>query len=239
MASSSYEEEQEKSQFWQFLLTNISIWVEEEKDDEKDREKQHQLANREQGPNDRNKSDSDNGTDPNKFAKQKDAEDLLASGAGNREKSSENEFVFKLYKDKSNTVQMPEAWAAQFTTKEMALVDSLDTLVGSRKGATAALKTLLETHAVDSPEGAARIAGFRMKLRTFDGKAISVTDLAKGNPAQQQAADYYAALSMAIVRAKKGPGEKVAVELTVDSARRLVDAILTALEQGAVVEARV
>ena len=33
VASSSYEEEQEKSQFWEFLLTNISIWVEEEKDD--------------------------------------------------------------------------------------------------------------------------------------------------------------------------------------------------------------
>ena len=47
------------------------------------------------------------------------------------------------------------------------------------------------------------------------------------------------ALNIDFVNAKKGPGEKVAVELTVDSARRLVDAILTALEQGAVVEARV
>lgn len=36
VAADSYEEEQEKSQFWQFLLTNISMWVEEEKDDGKE-----------------------------------------------------------------------------------------------------------------------------------------------------------------------------------------------------------
>ncbi|MDA0301740.1 MAG: DUF6295 family protein [Chloroflexi bacterium] len=46
------------------------------------------------------------------------------------------------------------------------------------------------------------------------------------------------ALNIDFVNAAAGPGARVAVELTADSARRLVDAILVALERGAVAEAR-
>ena len=46
------------------------------------------------------------------------------------------------------------------------------------------------------------------------------------------------ALNIDFVNEAAGPGARVAVELTADSARRLVDAILVALERGAVVESR-
>jgi len=46
------------------------------------------------------------------------------------------------------------------------------------------------------------------------------------------------ALNIDFVNAAAGPGARVAVELTADSARRLVDAILVALERGAVAESR-
>lgn len=81
----------------------------EEKDDAKDNEKQHAVANKE-GTADKTKSDSDNSTDPNKFAKQKEPEDLLANQTGSRESSSEDEHVFKLYKDKSQTQQIGWQW---------------------------------------------------------------------------------------------------------------------------------
>ena len=47
------------------------------------------------------------------------------------------------------------------------------------------------------------------------------------------------ALNIDFVNEAAGPGARVAVELTADSARRLVDAILVALERGAIVESRV
>ena len=46
------------------------------------------------------------------------------------------------------------------------------------------------------------------------------------------------ALNIDFVNEAAGPGARVAVELTADSARRLVDAILVALERGAVAESR-
>ena len=47
------------------------------------------------------------------------------------------------------------------------------------------------------------------------------------------------ALNIDFVNEAAGPSARVAVELTADSARRLVDAILVALERGAIVESRV
>lgn len=82
--------------------------VKEEKDDAKDTEKQHSVANREQGPADRNRQEGET-TDPSKFAKQKDPEDLVANSTGSRG-SSEDEHVFKLYKDKSQTKQIGWEW---------------------------------------------------------------------------------------------------------------------------------
>jgi len=79
----------------------------EEKDDAKDNEKQHTVANKDQSSVDKNSTSES--TDPNKFAKQKDPDDLLASQAGSRE-SSEDEHVFKLYKDKSQTQQIGWQW---------------------------------------------------------------------------------------------------------------------------------
>jgi hypothetical protein len=81
----------------------------EEKDDAKDGEKQHAVANKD-GAVERSKSENDNGTDPNKFAKQKEPEDLLTGQTAGREASSEDEHVFKLYKDKSQTQQIGWQW---------------------------------------------------------------------------------------------------------------------------------
>lgn len=80
----------------------------EEKDDAKDGEKQHHVANKDQGSTDR--SNTAESTDPNKFAKQKEPEDLLAGQTAGRESSSEDEHVFKLYKDKSQTQQIGWQW---------------------------------------------------------------------------------------------------------------------------------
>jgi len=79
----------------------------EEKDDAKDQEKQHAVANKDSNSQDKKRSEGD---DDNKFAKLKEPEDLLSNQAASREKSSENEFVFKLYKDKSNTQQIGWEW---------------------------------------------------------------------------------------------------------------------------------
>lgn len=79
----------------------------EEKDDAKDSEKQHHVASKESST--QSKSSTEEKTDTSKFAKQKDPEDLLASAVGNRE-SSEDEHVFKLYKDKSQTQQIGWQW---------------------------------------------------------------------------------------------------------------------------------
>ncbi len=79
----------------------------EEKDDAKDGEKQHAVANKENST--QSKSSSEEKTDANKFAKQKDPEDLLANQTASRE-SSEDEHVFKLYKDKSQTQQIGWQW---------------------------------------------------------------------------------------------------------------------------------
>ena len=46
------------------------------------------------------------------------------------------------------------------------------------------------------------------------------------------------ALNIDFVNAAAGPGARVAVELTADSARRLVDTILVALERGVIAESR-
>ena len=46
------------------------------------------------------------------------------------------------------------------------------------------------------------------------------------------------ALNLDFVNSAAGPGARVAVELTADSARRLVETILLALERGAVAEAQ-
>jgi hypothetical protein len=78
----------------------------EEKDDARDTEKQHAVANKESAGQDKKSSDDEK----DKFAKQKDPEDLVASQTASREKSNENEFVFKLYKDKSNTTQIGWEW---------------------------------------------------------------------------------------------------------------------------------
>lgn len=78
------------------------------KDDHKDHEKEHTVANKD-GATDRAKSESANETDPNKFAKQETPEDLLANQVGSRE-ASEDEHVFKLYKDKSQTQQIGWQW---------------------------------------------------------------------------------------------------------------------------------
>ena len=81
----------------------------EEKDDAKDGEKQHAVANKD-SVSEKSKSEGENSTDPNKFAKQKEPEDLLAGQTGGREVSSEDEHVFKLYKDKSQTQQIGWQW---------------------------------------------------------------------------------------------------------------------------------
>lgn len=47
------------------------------------------------------------------------------------------------------------------------------------------------------------------------------------------------ALNIDFVDEAAGPGARVAVELTAESARRLVDTILVALERGMVAESRV
>lgn len=46
------------------------------------------------------------------------------------------------------------------------------------------------------------------------------------------------ALNIDFVNAAAGPGARVAVELTAESARRLADAILVALDRGMVAEGR-
>ena len=46
------------------------------------------------------------------------------------------------------------------------------------------------------------------------------------------------ALNIDFVNESEGPGARVAVELTADSARRLVDAILVALDRGMAAESR-
>jgi hypothetical protein len=79
-----------------------------EEKDEKDNEKQHQVANKEQGILDKDKSS--NNEDADRLAKLKPPEDLLADKVGNREASSEDEHVFKLYKDKSQTQQIGWQW---------------------------------------------------------------------------------------------------------------------------------
>jgi hypothetical protein len=76
--------------------------------DEKDNEKQHQIANKEQGILDKDKSSSSEDSD--RLAKLKPPEDLIADKVGNREASSEDEHVFKLYKDKSQTQQIGWQW---------------------------------------------------------------------------------------------------------------------------------
>ena len=50
---------------------------------------------------------------------------------------------------------------------------------------------------------------------------------------------YHAPLEYALNIDFVNESQRVAVELTADSARRLVDTILSALEQGAIVESRV
>ena len=78
----------------------------EDKDDHKDHEKQHAALNR-----DREHSKSKSEHDDNKSsAKLLQPEDLLENQVASREASSENEFVFKLYKDKSNTQQIGWQW---------------------------------------------------------------------------------------------------------------------------------
>ena len=76
--------------------------------DEKDNEKQHQVANKEQGILD--KGNSSNNEDADRLAKLKPPEDLVAEKVGNREASSEDEHVFKLFKDKSQTQQIGWQW---------------------------------------------------------------------------------------------------------------------------------
>jgi len=76
--------------------------------DEKDNEKQHQVANKEQGILDKDKSS--NNEDADRLAKLKPTEDLVADKVGNREASSEDEHVFKLFKDKSQTQQIGWQW---------------------------------------------------------------------------------------------------------------------------------
>lgn len=78
----------------------------EDKDDHKDNEKQHAALNR-----DKEHSKSKSEHDDNKSsAKLLQPEDLLENQVASRETSSENEFVFKLYKDKSNTQQIGWQW---------------------------------------------------------------------------------------------------------------------------------
>jgi FecR protein len=76
--------------------------------DEKDNEKQHQVANKEQSILDKDKSS--NNEDADRLAKLKPPEDLVADKVGNREASSEDEHVFKLFKDKSQTQQIGWQW---------------------------------------------------------------------------------------------------------------------------------
>lgn len=77
----------------------------EEKDDVKDTEKQHAIANRDQGQ-ERSRSDASDGNS----AKLSTPEDLLEVQTVAREATNENEFVFKLYKDKSQTQQIGWQW---------------------------------------------------------------------------------------------------------------------------------
>lgn len=79
----------------------------EDKDDAKDSEKQHAVASKDSHA-EKNKQESDN--DSNKFAKQEAPEDLISAQTTSRESSSENENVFKLYKDKSQTQQIGWQW---------------------------------------------------------------------------------------------------------------------------------
>ena len=77
----------------------------EDKDDSKDTEKQH-AAQQAQQSQDKRSQDSDD----NKTAKLTKPEDLIESQVAAREVSSENEFIFKLWKDKSQTQQIGWQW---------------------------------------------------------------------------------------------------------------------------------
>lgn len=79
----------------------------DDKDNHKEQEKV--VAGKENTSTDK-KSDNEKEADPNKFAKLENPEDLLESQIGNRESSKENEHVFALYKDKSNTLQIGWQW---------------------------------------------------------------------------------------------------------------------------------
>lgn len=114
-------------------------------------------------------------------------------------------------KAKGNTVQMPEAWAAQFTAAEKPVVDSLQGVVGASRNAAEALRKMLETHSVDSPEGTARRAALAVKLATFDGEKVPQRKLREGSEAMQHAARLISALSSAAMELRnkaKGPGEE-------------------------------
>jgi len=78
----------------------------EDKDDHKDNEKQHAALNRDK----EHSKNKDDGDENKSSAKLLQPEDLLENQVASREASSENEFVFKLYKDKSNTQQIGWQW---------------------------------------------------------------------------------------------------------------------------------
>lgn len=71
----------------------------EDKDDSKDHEKQH-VAQKQESQN------KDQSGEEKTDVKKSQPDDLLENLTASRESSSENEFVFKLYKDKSNTQQI-------------------------------------------------------------------------------------------------------------------------------------
>lgn len=76
----------------------------EDKDDHKDNEKQQASLNRDR-ENSKNKEETEN-----KSSTRLLPEDALENQTASREASNENEFVFKLYKDKSNTQQIGWQW---------------------------------------------------------------------------------------------------------------------------------
>lgn len=78
----------------------------DDKDETKDSEKQHH-ASRKDHHNEKRSEDEDEDRKRAKFA---NPEDLVELQVGSRENSSENEFVFKLYKDKSQTQQIGWQW---------------------------------------------------------------------------------------------------------------------------------